>query len=102
MKISPTTKDLMFVSSYIEDDELNVLVSTNIKEDERPNDPELRWVVTADPLNGTIRSIDFCLATDEGFEYPEYSPTEDQLEIFKGFVQQALAENEGNKETVSK
>ena len=102
MKISTTTTDLMFVSSYIEDDELNVLVSTNVKEDERPNDPELRWVITADPLNGTIRSVDFCLATDDGFEYPKYAPTEQQLEIFKRFVEQALAEQEKSEETVSK
>ncbi len=90
MSIDPTTTTLEVVSSYVEDDkELNVLVSTPFSPDENPGDPEPRWTLIADPKTRELLRVDFCVATDEGFEYPEYNPTPEQLELFRGFVRAA-------------
>lgn len=87
LTIDPTTTDLQVVSSYVEDDrELNVLVSTMVSPDEKPGVPEPRWTVIADPVTREIIRIEFCVATDEGFEYPEYTPTDEQMLLFKKFV----------------
>ncbi len=76
-------------SSYVEDGELNVLVSPMISLDEKPGDSEPRWTRIADSETRELIRIDFCVATDEGFEYPEYEPTPEQLELFRNFVRAA-------------
>ena len=89
MNIGPMTTDLDVVSSYVEDDkELNILVSTKISPDEKPGDPELRWTVIADPESREVIRVDFCVATDEGFDYPEYTPTDEQMALFKKFAKE--------------
>lgn len=86
--IDATTTDLIVESSYIEDDkELNILVSKNISPNEKPNDPESRWTIIVDPSTREIIRVDFCIATDEGFEYPEYTPTEEQMALFRRFAE---------------
>ena len=87
MSIDPTTTDLEVVSSYVEDGkELNVLVSTPVSPDEKPGNPEPRWTLIADPEPRKLLRVDFCVATDDGFEYPEYEPTPEQLELFCKFT----------------
>ena len=87
MSIDPTTTDLEVVSSYVEDGkELNVLVSTPVSPDEKPGDPEPRWTLIADPKTRELIRVDFCVATNEGFEYPEYEPPPEQLELFCKFA----------------
>ena len=76
-------------SSYVEDGELNVLVSPKVSPDEKPGDPEPRWTLIADPKTRELIRVDFCVATDEGFEYPEYKPTPEQLELFRNFIMAA-------------
>lgn len=89
MNIGFTTTDLEVVSAYVEDDEdLNILVSTKISPDEKQDNPELRWMVIADPKTREVLRVDFCVATDEGFEYPEYTPTEEQMSLFKRFAKE--------------
>ena len=87
MSVDPTTTDLEVVSSYVEDGkELNVLVSTPVSPDEKPGNPEPRWTLIADPESRKLLRVDFCVATDDGFEYPEYEPTPEQLELFCKFT----------------
>ncbi len=81
--------DLEVESSYVEDGELNVLVSPKVSPDEKPGDPEPRWTLIANPKTRELLRVDFCVATDEGFEYPEYEPTPEQLELFRSFVRAA-------------
>ena len=89
MSIDPTTTDLEVVSSYVEDDkELNVLVSPPVSPDEKPGDPEPRWTVIADPVTQEIIRVEFAIASDEGFEYPEYTPTDEQMALFKKFAKE--------------
>ena len=89
MKITPTTTDLEVVSSYVEDDkELNVLVSTRVSPGEKAGDPEPRWTVIADPVTREIIRVEFCVATDEGFEYPQYTPTNEQMALFRKFAKE--------------
>ena len=89
MKIDSTTTNLQFESSYVEDDkELNVLVSPPVSPDEKPGDPEPRWTVIADPVTREIIRVEFAIATDEGFEYPEYTPTDEQMVLFKKFAKE--------------
>ena len=88
MKIDLTTTDFEVDSSYVEDGELNVLVSTKVLPDEKPEDPEPRWTIIADPKSREVIRVDFCVATDDGFEYPEYTPTDAQMELFKQFAKE--------------
>ena len=89
MKITPTTTDLKVVSSYVEDDkELNILVSMKVSPDEKPGDPKPRWTVVADSATREVLRVDFCVATDEGFEYPEYTPTNEQMALFTKFAKE--------------
>ena len=84
MKIDSTTTNLQFESSYVEDGkELNILVSPPVSPDEKLGDPEPRWTVIPDPIMREIIRVEFCVATDEGFEYPEYTPTNEQMALFK-------------------
>jgi hypothetical protein len=73
-------------SSYVEDGELNVLVSPPVSPNEKPGAPEPRWTLIADPQTRELLRVDFCVATDQGLEYPEYIPTPEQLELFRAFV----------------
>ena len=89
MKIDVTTTELVVESSYVEDDkELNVLVSTTVTPGEKPGDPEPRWTVIADPVTREIIRVEFCVATDGGFEYPEYTPTNEQMALFRKFAKE--------------
>ncbi len=81
--------DLEVESYYEEDGAMNVLVSPKISPDEKPGDPEPRWTLIADPKTRELIRVDFCVATDEGFEYPEYKPIPEQLELFRNFVMAA-------------
>ena len=91
MATDSTTTDLQVVSSYVEDGkDLNILVSTKISPDEKPGDSEPRWTIIANPETREIIRVDFCVAIDEGFEYPEYSPTEEQMTLFKKFAKEYL------------
>ena len=87
MSIDPITTNLEVVSSYVEDDkELNVLVSTPVSPDEKTGDPEPRWTLIADPQTRKLLRVDFCIATDNGFKYPDYTPTPEQLGLFCNFL----------------
>jgi len=85
--------DLQVSSSYIEDGELCILVSRKEKEtpafakNAEASDREPRWRIVADPETKEIREVQFFVSTDEGFEYPDYKPTEEQMEIFKRFAE---------------
>ena len=87
--IDPVTSDSEVESSYVEDDkELNVLVSPLVSPDEKPGDPEPRWTGIADPVTREIIRVKFCVATDEGFEYPQYTPTNEQMALFRKFAKE--------------
>lgn len=87
--LETNTTDLEVVSSYIEDSKvLNILISTPPSPAEKPGDPEPRWTVIADPVTREIIMVEFCVATDEGFEYPEYTPTNEQMALFKKFAKE--------------
>ena len=89
MKVDTHTTELQMVSSYVEDDkELNILVSMKVSPDEKPGDPEPRWTVIADPVTREIIRVEFCVATDEGFEYPQYTPTNEQMALFRKFAKE--------------
>ena len=89
MKIDVTTTELVVESSYVEDGkELDVLVSTKVSPDEKPDDPEPRWTVIADPVTREIIRVEFCVATNDGFEYPEYTPTNEQMALFRKFAKE--------------
>ncbi len=64
-------EDLEFVSSYIEDGELNVLVQI------RSGDPSRArcWHLTADPTTRELREIRHTLSPNDRFEYPEFRTT---------------------------
>ena len=89
MNIDSTTTDLVVESSYVEDGkELNILVSPPVSPDEKTGDSEPRWTIIADPETREVIMVYFCVATDEGFEYPEYTPTAEQMELFKRFAKE--------------
>ena len=81
--------DLEVESSYVEDGELNVLVSPKVSPDEKPGDPEPRWTLIANPKSRELLRVDFCVATDEGFEYPPFKPSSAQMNLFRSFVKSA-------------
>ena len=78
--------NLEIESSYVEDGELNVLVSPKVSPDEKPGDSEPRWTLITDPQTRKLLRVDFCIATDNGFKYPDYTPTPEQLGLFCNFV----------------
>lgn len=85
--IDATRTDLAVESSYVEDDaELNILVSPKLSQNENQGDPEPRWTIVVNPKTKEIIRVDFCVASNEGFEYPDYKPTEKQMALFKQFV----------------
>ena len=89
MKIDMATTNLQIESSYVEDGkEQNILVSPLVSPDEKTGDPEPRWTVIADPVTREIIRVEFCVATDEGFEYPQYTPTNEQMALFRKFAKE--------------
>ena len=81
--------NLEVVSSYVEDDkELNILVSTKVSPDGKPGDPEPRWTVIANPETREVLRVELRMATDEELEYPEYTPTNEQMALFKEFAKE--------------
>lgn len=81
--------NLEVVSSYVEDDkELNILVSTKVSPDGKPGDPEPRWTVIANPETCEVLRVEFRMATDEELEYPEYTPTDEQMALFRKFAKE--------------
>ena len=89
VKIDMATTNLQIESSYVEDGkEQNILVSPLASPDEKTGDPEPRWTVIADPVTREIIRVEFCVATDEGFEYPEYTPTNEQMALFTKFAKE--------------
>ena len=89
MKSGMTTTEFEAVSSYVEDDkELNVLFSTKASPAEKLGDPEPRWAVITDPVTRGITRVEFFVATDEGFGYPEYTPSNEQMALFRKFAKE--------------
>lgn len=89
VRVDSATMDLEVVSSYVEDGkELNILVSMKVSPDEKPGAPEPRWTIIADPGTRKVIRVDFCVATDEGFEFPEYTPTDEQMALFNRFAKE--------------
>ena len=89
MNINQAIIDLQVESSYVEGGrELNSLVSPPVSPDEKPGDPEPRWTIIANPKTREVIRVDFSVATDEGFEYPEYTPTGEQMVLFKRFAKE--------------
>jgi len=76
-------------AAYVEDGELNVLVSRKVADDEKPGDPEPRWILYADPKTREFKRVEFCIATDEGFEFPPYVPTAEQMSLFENIARDA-------------
>ena len=81
--------DLEVESSYVEDGELNVLVSPKVSPDEKPGNPEPRWTLIANPKSRELLRVDFCVVTDKGFEYPPFKPSPEQMDLFRSFVKSA-------------
>lgn len=61
MKIN--AEDIEFVSSYIEDGELNVLIGTR-----ETCEVDIRWTLVFDPKTGELKNQSRCLATNNGIE----------------------------------
>ena len=83
--------DLQVESSYVEDGELCILVSPKEKGASASvigaeNNHEPRWRIIADPKTKAIRDIQFFVSTNDGFEYPDYTPTKAQMKIFTDFA----------------
>ena len=62
------TTELKVASSYLEDGELQILVVP--KSDDKDASRELRWRLSVDPQTRHVLRVEFCTATDDGFEYP--------------------------------
>jgi len=75
--------DLYLVSSYEEDTDMVMLISSKSNHD-------LRLSVNADAQTGAIKEIVCAISTNEGFYYPEYSPTKAQLALFRKFSNQII------------
>ena len=87
VSIDPTTTDLEVVSSYVEDGkELNILVLTPDSPDEKSGNPEPRWTLIADSQTREHLRVDFRVATDEGFDYPLFVHSLEQLGLFRNYV----------------
>ena len=89
MNIDTTKLVPEFESSYEEDGKLHVLASgeTIYKKDGAYIIP--RWNITVSPDTREIEEGDFFLSLDEGFEYPDYTPTEEQMTLFRRWAKQA-------------
>ena len=84
-----TTTDFQVESSYVEyGKELDALVSTKVLPDDKLGDPEPRWTVIADSVTREITKVEFCVVAYEGFDYPEYTPTNEQMALFKKFAKE--------------
>ena len=78
--------ELKIVSSYLEDGELQILVVP--KDDGKSASREMRWRLSVDPQTRHVLRVEFCIATDDGFEYPPYTPSSQQLDLFRQFAKE--------------
>lgn len=91
MSINSTTTGFQAVPLYVEDDkELNILVSAKVSPDEEPGDPGPRWMIVANPESRVVIRDGFCVATDDGVEYSEYVPTDEQVALFNQFARECV------------
>ena len=60
---------------------------------------EPRWRIIADPKTHDVREVEFCIATDDGFEYPEWTPTDEQIALFRRFAKECAAWDERDTTT---
>ena len=88
MVFNPKTTDLQVASSYAEDGKLYVLVEMSAMQSVGGGNFEPRWTVVADPEIRKIIRVDLCIANNDGFEYPKYTPTNKQMALFKKFVKE--------------
>ena len=89
MKVNSSTVDLQVISLHVEENkELNVLFSAKVSPDEKLGDPEPRWAAITDPVTRGITRVEFFVATDEGFGYPEYTPSNEQMALFRKFAKE--------------
>ncbi len=75
-------EEIEFVSSYIEDGELNVLAELRTS----PRGRYARWMLTADPKTKELKEVHHFISTNDGFEYPEFTPTKAMLRRFRALV----------------
>lgn len=74
------TSDLQEESSYVEDNkELYLLVSARISSDWKSGDSGSRGTIITVPGLREVPGGDSCVVTNEGFDYPEYAPTDEQV-----------------------
>ena len=59
-----------------------------VSPDEKLGDPEPRWAVITDPVTRGITRVEFFVATDEGFGYPECMPSNEQMALFRKFAKE--------------
>ncbi len=75
-------EEIEFVSSYIEDGKLNVLAELRTS----PHGRYARWMLTADARTKELKDVHHFISTNEGFEYPEFTPTKAMLGRFQTLV----------------
>jgi hypothetical protein len=80
------TTELKVASSYLEDGELQILVVP--KCDDKDASRELRWRLSVDPQTRHVLRVEFCIATNDGFEYPPYTPSSEQMDLFRQFAKE--------------
>lgn len=89
MKFNASTVDLQVIPLHVEDGkEVNVLVSKKVSPDEKPGVIGPHSTIIANPVMQEVIRVEFCVATDEGFEYPQYTPTNEQMALFKEFAKE--------------
>ena len=81
-----------FESSYEEDGKIYILASSKPISKDAATYIIPRWDIAVDPATRKIDEINFFLSLDEGFEYPSYTPTKEQLSLFDQW-----AKDEGHK-----
>jgi hypothetical protein len=80
------TTELKVASSYLEDGELQILVVP--KNDDKNASREMRWRLSVDPQTRHVLRVEFCIATNDGFEYPPYTPSSEQMDLFRQFAKE--------------
>ena len=75
--------------SYEEDGKLHVLASSEPIYRDGAIYMIPRWNITVSPASREIEEMDFFLSLDEGFEYPAYTPSEEQLALFFRWAKEA-------------
>ena len=80
------TTELKVASSYLEDGVLQILVVPKCGDKDALR--EMRWRLSVDPQTRHVLRVEFCIATDDGFEYPPYTPSSEQLDLFRQFAKE--------------